>query len=141
MRWLAVLVRSRPLETYLEIQSLDGSTLQSLDGSSTLGSSLTVGSCACAVPREVDARRIRESVEVGSSTVAVLTDFGQARSSVSVDSLSAHVTRSRWSSHACARESFVPASGVSCVSAAASAASSVACRTARSSAVDWCVHA
>ena len=110
--------------------------MQSLDGSSTPGSSLTVGSCACAVPPEVDARRIPESVEVGSSTVAELTDLGQARLSVSVDRLSAHATRSRWSSHACARESFVPASGVSCVaeSAAASAASSFACRTARSSA-------
>ena len=113
------------------------------DGSSTLGSSLTVGSSVCAVPREVDARRIPESVEVGSSTVAELTDSGQARLSVSVDTLSAHVTRSHWSSHACARESLVPASGVSCVAetAAASAASSVACRTARSSAVvGLCMH-
>ena len=117
-------------------QLLDGFTMQSLDGSSTPGSSLTVGSCACAVPREVDARRIPESVDAGSSTVAELTDLGLARLSVSVATLSAHVTHSRWSSHACGRESFVPASGVSCVaqSAAASAASSVACRTARSSA-------
>ena len=119
------------------IQSLDGSTMQSLDGSSTPGSTLTVGSSVCAVPREVDARRIPESVEVGGSTVAELTDLGQARLSVSVDRRSAHVTRSQWSSHACARESFVPASGVSCVaeSAAASAASSVACPTGRTSAV------